>query len=350
MLPKVIKIGSKFVGDGHPVYIMADLGLTNGGDIQRTFDLIDIAHEAGVDAVKFQMIGPEYLLGDKEIEYTYPTLKDGPKTENMFSMFSGLSYSEEEWGRIAEYARNKGLEFICTAHFMGAVDILERLEVNIHKICTWSITHKRLVQALGRTGKPFMLDTGMFTAASLQETLGWHSDAGGRGAVILHDFHTTNYDYMNFRSIPYMKEITGFPVGYTPQGRDYDMDFMAIGLGANVLEKRLTVDRAIPQNGHIKALEPQEFMDWMSRVRNLESALGFPAVMPNVDDIATSKWAFKSIYVNRDIPKGTLIRDEMLEGRRPGDGICVSRVDLVCGRRAAIDISAETKLSWEYLQ
>ena len=80
--------------------------------------------------------------------------------------------------------------------------------LNIHKICTWSITHKRLVQALGRTGKPFMLDTGMFTAASLQETLGWHSDAGGRGAVILHDFHSApssscKQNLLAFHSAPF---------------------------------------------------------------------------------------------------------------------------------------------------
>ena len=141
-----IELGSKKIGDGHPIYIMADVGLTNGGDIERAMKLIDIVSGFGVDAIKFQMIGPDTLLGDKSIEYTYPTLKDGSITENMHSMFSDLSYTDEQWFAIANYARQKGLEFICTSHFMGAVPLLEKIGVNIHKICTWSLSHKRLVE------------------------------------------------------------------------------------------------------------------------------------------------------------------------------------------------------------
>jgi sialic acid synthase SpsE len=342
-----ITVGNKNIGDGHPIYIMADLGLTNGGDIERTFNLIDAAASMGVDAVKFQMIGPETLLGDKEVEYTYPTLNDGPKTENMYQMFSKLTYSEKEWIKIAQYVRSKDLEFICTAHTLEAVPLLEKINVTIHKICTWSMTHKRLIQEIGKTGKPLMLDTGMFTTQTLARTLDWHTEAGGRGALILHDFHTTNHAQMNFRAIPYMKETFGFPVGYTPQGRDNDMDFMSMGLGVNILEKRLTIDRAIPQNGHIKALEPDEFSQWIQRVRELESTLGFSTVLPTDDDRETSRWAFKSLYLHCDVKKGDIVTDDMLSARRPGDGIPAFSVDKVCGKKALKDILKETKLSWD---
>lgn len=341
-----VRIGAKSIGDGQPIYIMADLGLTNGGDLERTFNLIDVAASMGVDAVKFQMIGPDTLLGDKEVEYTYPTLSDGPKTENMYEMFSKLNYTDDEWIKIAEYVRSKNIEFICTAHTLEAVPLLEKINVNVHKICTWSMTHKRLIQELGKTGKPLMLDTGMFTTQTLARTLNWHSEAGGRGALILHDFHTTNHAQMNFRAIPYMKEFFGFPVGYTPQGRDNDMDYMSIGLGANFLEKRLTVDRAIPQNGHIKALEPDEFLQWIQRVRELESTLGFSTVLPTDDDRSSSKIFFKSLYLNCDVKKGDVITDEMLSARRPGDGISASRIDDMVGKKASRNIAKETKISW----
>jgi sialic acid synthase SpsE len=342
-----ISVGSKMIGDGHPIYILADLGLTNGGDLERTFKLIDLATEMKVDAVKFQMIEPDKLLGDKSVEYTYPTLSDGLKTENMYEMFSKLTYTEEQWSTIAEYVRSKNLEFICTAHVIEAVPVLERIGVNIHKICTWSMNHKRLVQEIGKTGKPLMLDTGMFTASSLSQTLDWHTESGGRGALLLHDFHTSDHSQMNFRAIPYMKENYGFPVGYTPQGRDNDMDFMSIGLGVNILEKRLTVDRSIPENGHIKALEPDEFSQWIKRVKELESTLGFASVLPTNDDINTSKWAFKSLYVNQDVNKGDIITDEMLSARRPGDGISAKYIDDIVGRYAKTDICKGAILSWE---
>lgn len=341
-----IKIGDKYIGDGHPIYIMADLGLTNGGDIERTFHLVDFAADMGVDAIKFQMIGPDNLLGDKTREYTYPTLNDGLKTENMYSMFSKLNYTDEQWLKIAHYVRGKGLEFICTAHTIEALPILENINVNIHKVCTWSMTHKRLIQAIGKTGKPLMLDTGMFTTQTLAQTLDWHSQAGGRGALILHDFHTKNNKQMNFKAIPYMKSYFGSPVGYTPQGRDNDMDFMSIGLGVNILEKRLTVDQSIPENGHIKALEPDEFGKWIKRVKELEQTLGYASVLPSDDDRDTSIWAFKSLFLNVDIKPGDVIEDKMLSARRPGDGISAALVDDVVGKKATQNLKKETKLSW----
>lgn len=345
-----IRIGDKYIGDGHPIYIMADLGLTNGGDIERTFNMIDLAADMGVDAVKFQMIGPDMLLGDKAVEYTYPTLNDGPKTENMYEMFTKLNYSEEEWMKIASYVRSKKLEFICTSHTFEAVSVLEKIGVNIHKICTWSMTHKRLIQEIGKTGKALMLDTGMFTTQTLARTLNWHAEMGGRGALVLHDFHTADHSQMNFRAIPYMKQFFGFPVGYTPQGRDKDLDFMSIGLGANFLEKRLTTDRSIPQNGHIKALNPDEFSAWIERVRELESALGLSTVLPTDDDKKSSKIFFKSLYLNRDVKEGDYISDEMLSARRPGDGIPACLVDDICGKKAAKDLKQGTKLSPEDFQ
>ena len=342
-----VKIGTKNIGDGHPIYIMADLGLTNGGDLDRTFNLIDIAAKMNVDAVKFQLIDPDNLLGDKSVEYTYPTLNDGPKTENMYKMFSKLNYTDEQWLRIANYVRSKNLEFICTAHVIEAVPLLEKIGVNLHKICTWSMNHKRLIQEIGKTGKPLMLDTGMFTKDTLQRTLDWHSNSGGNGTLILHDFHTTNNSQMNFNAIPYMKQKFNCPVGYTPQGRDYDMDFMSIGLGVNILEKRLTVDRSIPENGHFKALEPQEFSFWIKRVRELETALGIFDVLQTDSDIETSKVAFKSLYVNQDVKKDEIITNEKISARRPGDGIPSELIDNVCGKKFCHDIKKETKIKWE---
>jgi len=325
---------------------MADLGLTNSGDLKRTFELIDIAANTGVDAVKFQMINPDKLLGDKSFEWTYPTLNDGPKTENMYEMFLKLNYSDEEWSEIAQYARSKNLEFICTAHTIEGVPLLEKIGVSIHKICTWSVTHKRMVQEMGNTGKPLMLDTGTFTTNSLARTLNWHTESGGRGAIILHDFHTTNHAQMNFRAIPYMKHFFGYPVGYTPQGRDCDLDFMSIGLGVNVLEKRLTVDRGIPQNGHIKALEPDEFSGWIERVKELEEALGLFTVLPTDDDNEASKKYFKSLFLNCDLVEGEVIQTDMLSARRPGNGISASEVDYVCGKKTTRDLKNGTKLGW----
>ena len=333
-----IKINNKYIGDNNPIYLIADLGLTNGGDIERTFKLIDISAKLKVDAVKFQLIGPEHLLGDKKVSYTFPTLSKGRIKQNMFKMFKELEYSNEQWYKISNYAKSKKLEFICTSHFEGAVDILEKCKVNIHKICVWSSTHKRLVQLIGKTKKPLMIDTGALDTKMTDNIYQWHKNSGGKGFLVLHDFHTNNIAEMNFKSIPFIKKRYKCPVGFTPQGREDKFDFFSIGLGANILEKRLTISRSIPKNGHWKSLEPKEFKNWIDNVRLYEKSLGMYNIVPTKEDKRQSKLYFKSLFIKKDIPKNTKIKEDMLASMRPGKGIPTTKIDQIIGKKAKFNL------------
>jgi sialic acid synthase SpsE len=341
-----VRIGNRVIGDGHPVFVIADVGLTNGGDLERTFELIDIAKDLGVDAVKFQMIGPDFLLSDHDRTYTYPTKNDGPQTENMYEMFSGLNYTLAEWKQIANGVKSAGMEFICTSHYMGAVDILEECQVDCHKICTWSVTHKRLIQKLGKTGKPMFMDMGSSSEHGLLELIDWFVHAGGSTIMPLHDFHTTKLSDMNFRSINKLKQICASPVGFTAPDEKTHLDFMAMGIGINILEKRLTHDKTIPKNGHWKSLDPDEFKEWLGTIKELEQALGSNIIKPSRGDLETSKWAFKSLFAIKDIKSGELITDQMIDGRRPGTGISAKCIDDIIGRHAQMDINKGTMLDW----
>ncbi len=333
MFNEVVKIGSKKIGKDQKIYIIGDVGLTNNGSLKDTFKLINILSNLGVDAIKFQMIGPEVLLGDKEIKYTYPTLKNGKKTENMFSMFSNLSFSSSEWKKISKLCKKKKIEFICTSHFSNAVDFLEKLKIKVHKICTWSQTHRRMIEKMGQTRKPLIIDTGAYTKKDFNEMVKWYRSKGGKDLIVLHDFHTKNEKFMNFKSIPYIKKKYKCVVGYTPQGRDDTMDLVAIGLGAQVIEKRITLDRSTPKNGHFKALEVEEFKNWLNKIKKVEVALGKEQIIPTPDDIKDSKKYFKSLYVNRDIKKGEILKDYMIEERRPGTGISAKKIYQIIGKK-----------------
>lgn len=339
MFNEVTRIGKKKIGKNQKIYIIGDVGLTNNGSLKDALKLINILSNLGVDAVKFQMIGPEILLGDKKISYTYPTLKSGKKTENMFSMFSNLSFSKSEWKKISNFCKKKKIEFICTSHFSDAVDLLEKLNIKVHKICTWSQTHRRMIEKIGRTRKPLIIDTGAYTIKDFNDMVKWYKSNGGKNLIVLHDFHTKNEKFMNFKSIPYIKKKYKCVVGYTPQGRDDTMDLVAIGLGAQVLEKRITLKRSTPRNGHFKALEIEEFKIWLNKVKKAELALGKEQIIPTPDDIRDSKKYFKSLYVNRDIKKGEVLREYMISERRPGTGISASQIYQVIGKKAKINIS-----------
>lgn len=315
-----VKLGSRLVGDGQPIYLMADLGLTNGGDMNRAKELIHAAAESGVDAVKFQMLEAEKLLGDHSIEYTYPTMKDGPRTENMLEMFKGLEYSDDEWAELKQLAEDQGLDMIITCHYEGGVERTNRLDLITNKICTWSLSHRRMIENLAANGKPLLFDTGTITRADLIAIEDVYKKAGGGDLIVLHDFHTDVEEEMNFHALDVYRQL-GMVAGYTPQGRSDWLDFMSIGMGAAILEKRLTMSRSIPANGHWKAHEPDEFNEWVKCVRVCERAKGNPVIEPTKRDQEDAKKYYKSAYLVRDVMRGDPIQQSDFEFKRPGTGV-----------------------------
>ena len=146
---------------------------------------------------------------------------------------------------------------IITCHYEGGVERVGRLDLDINKVCTWSLSHERMIQNLAKNGRPLLLDTGTINEAELTSLRIKYKSVCKQDIIVLHDFHTNNLEEMNFRAMKRLSEL-GFNYGYTPQGRKDWLDYMAIGLGAKILEKRLTISRDIAENGHWKAHEPDE--------------------------------------------------------------------------------------------
>ena len=162
----------------------------------------------------------------------------------------------------------------------------------------------------------------------------WYRSNGGKNLIVLHDFHTVNEKFMNFKSIPYIKKYINVSLDILLKAGDDTMDLVAIGLGAQVLEKRITLKRSTPKNGHFKALEVKEFKTWLDKVKKIELALGKEQIIPTPDDIKDSKKYFKSLYANIDIKKGDIIKEYMISERRPGIGIPASKIYQVIGKKS----------------
>lgn len=301
-------------------FIIADLGLTNGGSLNTSYALIEAAAGLGVNAVKFQMIDADELLGDRTAEYSYPTIKLGTKTQNMYEMFKRLEYTDPEWLLIKEKCDEQKVGLIVTSHVLSAVDRIERLRLPVNKICTWSLTHYEMIGKLAANNKPLILDTGTITLHELRQLESFYINNGGGRLIVLYDFHTNNPKEFNFNAIRSLVEL-GYEVGYTPQGRQNWLDYMALGLGASVLEKRLTLSRVTPENGHFKALEPQEFFEWMQNVQHCVVSLGGVDLQPTEQDLLDSKKYYKSAWLVKDVKKGEVITPENFVFKRPGLGI-----------------------------
>ncbi len=334
-----VAVGNRIIGTGNPLFLIADMGLTHDGDVEKALEITRQAAAIGTDAVKIQVVDYDMLMADRTAKYTYQTA-DGPREETLYDIFRKIWLEPDEIKAIADLTRELGIELIATSDYEPAVDVLEDVGVSCHKIDTWSATHKRLVQRIGETGKPMMLDMGYSTQHGLGQMLDWFQMAGGHGALILHDFRTDDTAEMNFRNIPHLQQTFGYPVGFTPQGRDERLDFMAIGLGIEFLEKRITLDRNTIANGHFKALDVEEWAAWAESVRFLEKALGNPAPEPPQSDLANAKKFLKSLYAARDIKAGEKFTDADLHSRRPGNGVPSDTIDAVIGRPALRDIAA----------
>lgn len=344
MTTKTITLDGRPIGDGYPVFLAAEAGTTSNGDLSTAKKLTDLAAEAGFDAIKFQTIDP-YQISDKGTVYEYENAR-GRASENMLKMFEGLAFTPAQWRELADYVRCRGLVFFSTVDHLSGVDFLESLDVPVHKMGSWDVTYEPLIVKMARTGKPVMLDLGPATLADVVRYVDLHGENGGGGVILLHDFHTGVAAQMNMRTIPYLKRVFRGPVGFSAPAIQDELDVVAVALGANVIEKRITLSRQQEGHHHLISMEPAEMKPWVERIRFAEACLGREAVLPSDNDRADAAKYYRTICTTRDIRAGEPLGPDNLDGKRPGTGLHCRHLEVIAGRRATRDIPADTLLSW----
>lgn len=342
-----IDIGPKGVGDGHPVFCIAEAGTTANGNVETAKALIRVAAEAGFDAVKFQTIDPEQL-SDRTVVYRYQTL-EGEAEENMYEMFKGLTFSPEQWREMAKTAADVGILFFSTIDYPAGVDMLLDCGVPAFKVGSWDVTFDQLLVRLARTGKPILFDLGPATLEEVVRLVNLCQQHGNPRLLPLHDFHTSRPQEMNMRTIPFLKEVLRLPAGFSAPGRDGDLDVMAVALGTNVLEKRISLRRSSAGHHHALCLEPDECRPWIERIRRAELSLGQAGVFPSEADLRDAALYFRSLATCAPVRKGEPFSWNNLDAKRPGTGIAMRQAELFLGRPAKRDIPANTLITWEDL-
>lgn len=323
------------IGDRDELYLIAEVGTTCAGSLDVAIELVQSAAGAGMDAVKFQLIDP---YQDSDPNATYPVFQNGRlENVNMREMFKKLQFRRDDWSRIAKECRDQGVDFLSTVDYLGGVEILEALDVYAHKIGAWDSTYLPLAREIGETGKPLYLDLGPTTEKQIEEVVDVYLTAGGSTILFLHDFHTDIEDEMNFRAITYLKDKYGWPVGYSSPGLDHDLDFMALGLGADFIEKRLILDRAEQVFHSHQSLEPNELRSWVKNIRRVHRALGTSSISPSRKDIEDSVKYYRSICTSKPVKKGEVFSMSNITFKRPGTGLSAVEVDRVLGISARRD-------------
>ncbi len=341
-------IEHKKIGDGHPCYIIAEIGSNHDRDLEKAYKLIDMAAEAGVDAVKFQTLKPTDIAKADTPADAYGDAEFAKGKRYWYEVLEEIILPFEWHQQLFEYARSKGLTAFSTPESVEAVNFLERLDVPAYKIASMDIGYTQLLQAIAKTQKPVILSSGIAAKKDLIEAVDTLRANGAGDIAILHcvSDYPPNYDYMSLELISEYKKLFKCPVGFSDHCEDNLLDGIAVFLGANIIEKHITLDKKSCGPDHGFALDEVGLKDLVNTVRIVESAIPVNEQL-YVRKQSNLRLYGRSIIVIKDKKAGDKLEYADLDFKRPGTGIKPGEADKVVGLTLTRDVKKNHVLSWE---
>ncbi len=334
------------VGDGHPCFIVAEIGSNHDQDFDKALRLVDAAAEAGVDAVKFQTFRASQHYSRRAPGFSYLGGQD------TFALIESLELDRSWQGQLLQHANERGVEFFSSPCDMEALAELDALGVPTHKLASFDLPDVGLVAAMARTGKPIVLSTGMATWMEIQLALDAMAAEGNYQAILLQctSLYPAPPALANLRAMASMRAAFGTLVGYSDHTMGDTVGVASVALGACFIEKHVTLDRSDAGPDHPFAMEPDELAVMVQRIREVEAALGDGRKAgPRPEEMEMAAKGRRSLHARDDIPAGAVIVEEMLVVKRPGLGISPALRSQVVGRKAARTIEHDEWITWDSL-
>ena len=343
-----MEIAGRTVGAGAPCYVIAEAGANHNRDLGMARELIDVAADAGADAVKFQVYSGKALYSTKTPRFTY---LEGISDKETHEILEEAALPRDWLPELAGYARSKAIQFFATPFDAAAVDELAEVGVPCFKIASFELVDLELIAAVAARGLPVILSTGMATYGEVEDALGAARRAGAEEVALLRcaSLYPAPPHVMNLNAMATMRQAFGVPVGLSDHTEGIHVSIAAAALGMEIIEKHFTLDRTLPGPDHPFAIEPDELRAMVGGIRDAEAALGHGRLEGPSDEEAGEMYrlARRSIIAATDIPAGTVITREHLTVKRPGFGIAPKHIDVVVGRTARVDIEFDDIITWE---
>ncbi len=264
-----IKIGNMMVGEGHPCYVVAEIGINHNGDVEIAKKLIDVAVASGCQAVKFQKRTIKVVYAAEELAYP----RESPFGTTNGDLKYALEFGLEQYRQIDCHCRQKGIDWFASCWDEASVDFIDQFSVSCYKIASASLTDDNLLRHTRAKGHPILLSTGMSTLEQIDHAV---EVLGKQDLVLLHtcSAYPAKYEELNLRVIPMLRERYGIPVGYSGHETGLSTSIVTIALGACVVERHITLDRAMWGSDQAASVEPQGFAHMVRDIRLVETALG----------------------------------------------------------------------------
>ena len=343
MLAPEFEIAGRSVGEGHPCFVIAEVGQAHDGSLGTAHAYIDVAADAGVSAVKFQT----HIAAEESTPSEPWRVQFSRQDARRYDYWTRMEFPPEAWHDLAAHARERDLVFLSSPFSVAAVELLERVGVPAWKAASGEVVDGTLVQEMAKTGKPVLLSSGMATWAELDVAIATVEAAGAPAAMFQ---TTTSYpcppERLGLNVLAELRARYGCPVGLSDHSATTHAGVAAVALGANLLEVHVVFSRRCFGPDTSSSLEPDELARLVDGVRFVEKAFRHPVDKDAAArDLADLRAMFaKSVVARRDLPPGTVLAAEDLVAKKPGTGIRASQLHEVVGRTLRRAVTADQLL------
>lgn len=336
----VIEIEERKVGDGHPPFIIAEVGINHNGDAALAVEMIRAAKVAGADAVKFQTFRAAEFVTDETLPFTYRS-QGREVTEPIIDLFRRVEFEPETWFLLKQECDRQGIMFLSTPQNQSDLDLLLQVGIGAIKVGSDDLTNLPLLQGYIKTGLPLILSTGFADLGEIHRSLETAGVFDGYPVALL--LCTSNYptqpEEVNMRRLATLR--AAFP-SVVPGFSDHTLGAaaatLAVGFGALVFEKHFTLSHDLPGPDHWFSSQPDELKVWCDAIRTAHRMLGSPIVRPTANEMGRRWRARRGVVATHDIAQGESLGPDNLAVKRPATGLPAAMLSQIYGMVAAKNI------------
>ena len=334
--------------DTSKVFIIAEAGVNHNGRLDLAYQLIDVAKDAGADAVKFQTFKAENVVSKLADKAEYQK-KTAGLDKSQLEMIKELEISFDDFVKLKKYCDKKGIMFLSTPFDYQSIDFLYNL-VDIYKIPSGEIINYPYLKHIAEKNKPIIMSTGMANLGEVEEAINTIRSVNSESQITLLHCTTnypTPYKEVNLKAMQTLAAAFKLLVGYSDHTLGIEVPVSAVAMGAKIIEKHFTLDKNLPGPDHKASLEPDELKEMVKAIRNIEITLGDGIKKPNKSEIEIMKVARRSLIANKVIRAGEIIKESDIAIKRPGTGILPKFKDIIIGMKLINDIRQDEPFRWE---
>ena len=335
--------------------IIAEAGVNHNGDIERAKLLIDAAAKAKVDFVKFQSFKADKLVSASAEKADYQKINTNDFSNTQFEMLKALELSNEDHEVLIEHCKKRNVQFLSTAFDIEGLEYLNSLGFKLFKIPSGEITNFPYLRKLAEFRKPVILSTGMANLDEIKDAMNVLKSNGltNDNITVLHcnTEYPTPMEDVNLNAMNTIGNEFNVRIGYSDHTLGIEIPIAAVALGAKVIEKHFTLDRSLPGPDHRASLEPNELVEMVESIRNIELATSGDGIKKiSKSESKNISVARKSIHLKTALKEGEIISEENLIALRPGTGISPMKWNEIIGKRVKKSLGAYTMLSNDDLE